>query len=249
MTNSISEVEHYDCLFIIGSNTTEAHPIIGGKMKRAARRGAKLIIADPRHIELVDHAAVWLRLIPGTDAALVNGMMNVIIDEGWADQDFIAKRCENYDEVWDVVKRYTPEVVAGITGVPEDRIREAAELYGQDGQGRNLLHLGDHRTHHGHGQRHQPRQPGDGHRAVGMPHTGVNPLRGQNNVQGACDMGALPNVYSGYRNVSKPENAAIFEEAWGVPMNRDLGLRTPEMFDAAPPAPSKPCSSWARTPS
>jgi len=99
MTNSINEVEFYDVLFIIGSNTTEAHPIIGGKMKRAAKRGAKLIVVDPRHIELVDHAALWLRLTPGTDAALVNGMMNIIINEGWADRELIAERCENYDEL------------------------------------------------------------------------------------------------------------------------------------------------------
>ena len=233
MTNSIDEVEHYDCLFIIGSNTTEAHPIIGGKMKRAARRGAKLIIADPRHIELVDHAALWLRLIPGTDAALVNGMMNVIINEGWADQEFIAKRCENYDELWEVVKKYTPDVVAGITGVPEDQIRAAAELYAGTAKAGIFYTLGitEHTTGTANVMNLANLAMVTGH--VGVPHTGVNPLRGQNNVQGACDMGALPNVYSGYRNVTKPENAAIFEEAWGVPMNRDLGLRTPEMFDAA----------------
>jgi formate dehydrogenase alpha subunit len=232
MTNSINEVEHYEALFIIGSNTTEAHPIIGGKMKRAARRGAKLIVADPRHIELVDHAALWLRLTPGTDAALVNGMMNVIINEGWADQTFIAERCENYDELWQVVQKYTPDVVSRITGVPEEQIREAAELYARTAKAGIFYTLGitEHTTGTANVMNLANLAMITGH--VGVPHSGVNPLRGQNNVQGACDMGALPNVYSGYRNVTKPENAALFEDAWGVPLNRDLGLRTPEMFDA-----------------
>ena len=232
MTNSIDEVEHYELLFIIGSNTTEAHPIIGGKMKRAVARGAKLIVADPRHIELVDHAALWLRLIPGTDAALVNGMMNVIINEGWADKEFIAKRCENYDELWEVVKKYPPEVVSGITGVPQEKIRAAAELYARTAKAGIFYTLGitEHTTGTANVMNLANLAMVTGH--VGVPHTGVNPLRGQNNVQGACDMGALPNVYSGYRNVTKPENAAVFEEAWGVRLNRDLGLRTPEMFDA-----------------
>ena len=232
MTNSINEVEHYDVLFIIGSNTTEAHPVIGGKMKRAARSGARLIVVDPRHIELVDHAALWLQLTPGTDAALVNGMMNIIINEGWADQEFIAKRCENYDELWEVVKKYTPDVVSEITGVPEDKIRAAAELYAQTAKAGIFYTLGitEHTTGTANVMNLANLAMVTGH--VGVPHAGVNPLRGQNNVQGACDMGALPNVFSGYRNVTKPENAAIFEEAWGVPLNRDLGLRIPEMFDA-----------------
>ena len=232
MTNSINEVEQYDVLFIIGSNTTEAHPVIGGKMKRAARNGARLIVVDPRHIELVDHAALWLQLTPGTDAALVNGMMNIIINEGWADQEFIAKRCENYDELWEVVKKYTPDVVSEITGVPQDKIRAAAELYARTAKAGIFYTLGitEHTTGTANVMNLANLAMVTGH--VGVPHAGVNPLRGQNNVQGACDMGALPNVYSGYRNVTKPENAAIFEEAWGVSLNRDLGLRIPEMFDA-----------------
>ncbi len=232
MTNSINEIEQYECLFVIGSNTTEAHPVIGGKMKRAARNGAKLIIADPRHIELVDHSALWLRLIPGTDAALVNGMMNIIINEGWADQEFIAKRCENYDELWEVVKKYTPDVVSKITSVPEDQLRAAAELYAKTTKSGIFYTLGitEHTTGTANVRNLANLAMVTGH--VGVPHAGVNPLRGQNNVQGACDMGALPNVYSGYRNVTVPEHAAFFEDAWGVPMNRDLGLRIPEMFDA-----------------
>jgi len=232
MTNSISEVEQYDVLFVIGSNTTEAHPIIGGKMKRAARRGAKLIIADPRHIELVDHATMWLQLRPGTDAALINGMINVIVNERWADWEFIAKRAEGYDDLWDVVKKYTPEVVSEITGVPADQIRAAAELYATTPRAGIFYTLGI--TEHTTGTANVINLANlalvTGH--VGVPHAGVNPLRGQNNVQGACDMGALPNTYPDYRSVTKPEYAAIFEEAWQANLSRELGLRTPEMLDA-----------------
>ena len=232
MTNSISEVEQYDVLFVIGSNTTEAHPIIGGKMKRAARRGAKLIVADPRHIELVDHAAMWLQLRPGTDAALINGMINVIVNERWADWEFIAKRAEGYDDLWDVVKKYTPEVVSEITGVPAEQIRAAAELYARTPRAGIFYTLGI--TEHTTGTANVINLANlalvTGH--VGVPHAGVNPLRGQNNVQGACDMGALPNTYPDYRSVTKPEYAAIFEEAWKASLSRELGLRTPEMLDA-----------------
>jgi formate dehydrogenase alpha subunit len=232
MTNSISEVESYDVLFVIGSNTTEAHPIIGGKMKRAVRRGAHLIVVDPRHTELVDHAALWLRLRPGTDAALINGLMNVIINEGWADLDFMAKRCEGYDDLWDTVKKYTPDLVSEITGVPEEDIRKAADLYAHTARSGIFYTLGitEHTTGTANVINLANLAMVCGH--VGVAHAGVNPLRGQNNVQGACDMGALPNVFSDYRTVTKPENAAVFEKAWNAELSHDLGLRTPEMFDA-----------------
>jgi formate dehydrogenase alpha subunit len=232
MTNSIGEVELYDALFVIGSNTTEAHPIIGGKMKRAARRGAKIIVVDPRHIELVDYSALWLQLTPGTDAALINGMMSIIINEGWADWEFIAKRAENYDDLWAVVKNYTPDVVSRITGVPEDKIREAAEIYARTARAGIFYTLGitEHTTGTANVMNLANLAMVTGH--VGVPHAGVNPLRGQNNVQGACDMGALPNVFSDYRSVTKPENLAVFEQAWNVPLSGKTGLRTPEMFDA-----------------
>ncbi len=233
MTNSLSEVEEYDVLLIVGSNTTEAHPIIGGKMKRAARRGARLIVIDPRRIELVDHAALWLRLRPGTDAALINGMINVILTQGWADWEFIAKRCENYDDLWEVVNHDPPEVASAISGVPVAQIYAAAEMYAHTPRAGIFYTLGI--TEHTTGTANVINLANlalvTGH--VGKPHAGVNPLRGQNNVQGACDMGALPNVYSGYRQVTDPAAAALFESAWGVPLSRKLGLRIPEMFDGA----------------
>jgi formate dehydrogenase alpha subunit len=232
MTNSISEVEHYDVLFVIGSNTTEAHPVIGGKMKRAARRGAQLIVVDPRHIELVDHARLWLQIRPGTDAALINGMINVIVTERWADWEFIAKRTEGYDDLWDVVKNYTLDVTSEITGIPAEQIRAAADLYAHTPRAGIFYTLGitEHTTGTANVINLANLAMVTGH--VGVPHAGVNPLRGQNNVQGACDMGALPNVFSDYRSVTKPEHAAVFEEAWNTSLSRELGLRTPEMLDA-----------------
>jgi len=232
MTNSLGEVEFYDALFIIGSNTTEAHPIIGSKMKRAARRGAALIVADPRHIELVDYAQLWLQLIPGTDAALINGMMNIIINERWADWEFIAKRCENYDDLWGVVQKYTPDVVSEITGVPEDKLYAAAELYAHTRRAGIFYTLGitEHTTGTANVMNLANLAMVTGH--VGVEHAGVNPLRGQNNVQGACDMGALPNVFSDYRPVTRAQDVAVFEKEWGARLSTTTGLRTPEMFDA-----------------
>ncbi len=231
MTNSINEVGFYDALLIIGSNATEAHPIIGGKMKRAARRGARIIVADPRHVELVDYAEIWLRLTPGTDAALVNGMINIIINEGWADQEFMEERCEGYDALWEVVQKYTPAMVSEITGVPEDQLYAAAEIYAQTPRAGIFYTLGitEHTTGTANVMNLANLAMVTGH--VGVEHAGVNPLRGQNNVQGACDMGALPNVFSGYRPVNETENVAIFEKKWGAKLSDMSGLRIPEMFD------------------
>ncbi len=235
MTNSLSEVEYYDALFVIGSNATEAHPIIGGKMKRAVRDGARLVVADPRRTELAalaESAGVWLQLIPGTDAALVNGMMNIIINEGWADGEFIERRCEGYDDLWSVVQHYTPDVASRITGVSEDKLRVAAEIYARTPRAGIFYTLGitEHTTGTANVINLANLAMVTGH--VGVPHAGVNPLRGQNNVQGACDMGALPNVFSDYRSVAGPENVKLFEEAWGAKLSDKLGLRIPEMFDA-----------------
>ena len=120
MTNSIGEIEHNDVLFVIGSNATEAHPIIGNKMKRAARLGAALIVADPRRTELAAKARLWLRLLPGTDNALINGMLNWIIANDLHDKEYLAARCEGFDDVWEVVKEWPPERAAQVTGVPAD---------------------------------------------------------------------------------------------------------------------------------
>jgi formate dehydrogenase major subunit len=233
MTNSISEVGFYDALFVIGSNATEAHPIIGNKMKRAVKRGAKLIVADPRMTELAATADIWLRLKPGTDAALINGLMNIIINQGWADDAFIEEHCEGYDSLLKVVKEYTPERVSGITGVPEDELLAAAETYALIPRAGIFYTLGitEHTTGTANVMNLANLAMVTGH--VGVEHAGVNPLRGQNNVQGACDMGALPNVFSGYQSVSHVENRAAFEEEWKVELSDVAGLRIPEMLDGA----------------
>jgi anaerobic selenocysteine-containing dehydrogenase len=129
MTNSIGEIAHNDVLFIIGSNATEAHPIIGNKMKQAALRGAKLIVVDPRRTELAERAHLWLRLKPGTDNALVNGLLHHIISNGWHDAAYIEERCEGFDDLWETVREYPPERASEITGVPVELIEQAAELY------------------------------------------------------------------------------------------------------------------------
>lgn len=233
MTNSIGEIEHNDVLFIIGSNATEAHPVIGNKMKRAAKRGAKLIVADPRRTELAEYATVWMQLNPGTDAALINGLMYIIITEGWANEKYVKERCEGYENLWEVVQKYPPERVSEITGVPVDQLYEAARLYATTEKAGIYYTLGI--TEHTTGTSNVINLANlamlTGH--VGIENAGVNPLRGQNNVQGACDMGALPNLLPGYQPLTDPATVEKFEKAWGVKLNRQMGLRIPEMLDMA----------------
>ncbi|ADG83078.1 molybdopterin oxidoreductase [Thermincola potens JR] len=233
MTNSIGEIEFNDVLFIIGSNATEAHPIIGNKMKRAARRGAKLIVVDPRRTELAEYATLWLQLIPGTDAALINGLIYIIVTKGWANRKFIEERCEGYDKMWEVVQKYPPERVSEITGVLVEKLYAAAELYAKTEKAGIYYTLGitEHTTGTANVMNLANLAMVTGH--VGLENAGVNPLRGQNNVQGACDMGALPNVFPGYKAISDPVNVAFFEKAWGVKLSDKMGLRIPEMLDMA----------------
>ena len=233
MTNSIGEIEHNDVLFVIGSNATEAHPIIGNKMKRAARLGAALIVADPRRTELAAKARLWLRLLPGTDNALINGMLNWIIANDLHDKEYLAARCEGFDDVWEVVKEWPPERAAQVTGVPAELIREAAELYAATERAGIYYTLGitEHTTGTANVMNLANLAMVTGH--VGKEFSGVNPLRGQNNVQGACDMGALPNTFPGYPPVTDPAAIARFEAAWGVALSREVGLRIPEMLEQA----------------
>ncbi len=233
MTNSIAEIEHNDVLFIIGSNATEAHPIIGNKMKRAAARGAALIVVDPRRTELAERARLWLRLRPGTDNALINGLLYLIVTNGWHDTSYIERRCEGFDDLWDVVRQYPPERVAEITGVEPQQLRAAAELYATTPRAGIYYTLGitEHTTGTANVMNLASLAMVTGH--VGVESAGVNPLRGQNNVQGACDVGALPETLPGYPPVTDVAAAARFEQEWGVTLSHDLGLRIPEMVDAA----------------
>jgi formate dehydrogenase major subunit/formate dehydrogenase alpha subunit len=235
MTNSIKDIaEESQCIFIIGSNTTEQHPVIGTKIRRANRfRGAKLIVADPRRIDIAEYADLFLQHKPGTDIALLNGLMHIIIRQDWHDEDFIAQRTEGFEELEAVVSKYTPEVTSEITGVPVEDIEEAARVLAENRPGALLYAMGI--TQHVVGVANVMScanlQMLLGN--VGLPGGGVNPLRGQNNVQGACDMGSLPNVYPGYQSVTAPAVQGKFESAWGVSLSNQVGLTVTEMLTAA----------------
>ena len=233
MTNSINEIPNSQVMLIVGSNTTEAHPIIGAKMKQAMARGCKSIVIDPRRIELAEKADLWLRIRPGTDIALINGIMNIILENGWEDRKFIAERTEEFAKFAENVKKYPPEVVSKITGISVEQMTEAARIYATAERAQIFYTLGI--TEHICGTDNVMTL---GNLAmltgnVGKENSGVNPLRGQNNVQGACDMGALPNVYPGYQSVTSVTVRAKFEEAWNVPLNQKQGYMIPDMFDAA----------------
>ncbi len=231
MTNSISEIRNTDAMFVIGSNTTENHPIIGAVMKQAKKRGAKLIVADPRRIELAEYADVFLQLKPGTNIALLNGLMNVIIENGLQNDEYIKNRTENYEELKEIVKDYTPEKVAEICGVKAEDIVNAAIIYAQADKAGIYYTMGV--TQHSTGTNavmsisNLALLCGN----VGVESAGVNPLRGQNNVQGACDMGGLPGDLPGYQKVFKPEVIQKFEDAWGAKLSGKVGATIGEMFE------------------
>ena len=234
MTNSIEELEYADCFLVTGSNTTETHPVIASLIKRAVRyRGARLIVVDPRRIDLVKCATLWLRQRNGTDVAWINGMMNVILAEGLADRSFIAERTENFDEFVKVIEQYLPEKAAELSGVPAEKIIEAARIYAKADAGAIVYAMGI--TQHTTGTdnvlalANLAMLTGN----IGKPSAGVNPLRGQNNVQGACDLGALPNVYPGYQKVVDPAIREKFADAWGVKLPSEPGLTVVEMMNAA----------------
>ncbi len=235
MTNSIGELEFADVVLITGSNTTETHPVIGTLIKRAVQNnGAKLLVVDPRKIDIVRHAKMWLRQNSGTDVAWANGMLNVILENGWQDQAFIDEHCENFDELKEVVKKYDPKTVEEITGIPAEDLIEAARIYATGGKAAIVYSMGI--TQHANGTDNVKSMANlamvTGN--LGKESTGVNPLRGQNNVQGACDMGSLPNVYPGYQKVVDPAAKAKFEKAWGVKSLSDkIGLSVVEIMNAA----------------
>lgn len=233
MTNSIREIENNDLLFVIGSNTTETHPIIGLWMKKAVRKGAKLIVADPRKINLVKFSCLWLRQKPGTDVALLNGIAHVILKEGLEDKDFIEKRTEGFEEWKKSIEEYTPERVEGITGVSKEDIIKAAILYGSSEKAGIYYTMGI--TQHSHGTENVysianlALLTGN----LGKESSGVNPLRGQNNVQGATDMGCIPDSYPGYQKVHIPSVREKFEKEWGINLSDSPGLGATEMTEAA----------------
>jgi len=233
MTNSIPELAQARCILVTGSNTMEAHPIIATYILRAVEAGAKLIVVDPRDIPLARFAHLHLRQTPGTDVAWLNGMMHVILAEGLEDKAFIAERTEGFEALAELVRSYTPEYVQQITGIPADDLVAAARMYAQAERAALVYAMGI--TQHTTGTdnvlscANLVMMTGN----VGKPGAGLCPLRGQNNVQGACDVGCLVNVYSGYQAVTAPAVRAKFEEAWGRTSAPVVGRTVGQMLDGA----------------
>ncbi|MHC4159120.1 MAG: formate dehydrogenase subunit alpha, partial [Planctomycetota bacterium] len=233
MTNSIDEIKDAGCIFVIGSNTTEAHPVIGLCVKEAVmKNGAELLVADPRRIDLARFAKLYIAQKPGTDVALINTMMNVIISEELYDKAFIEERTEDFEKLKPILKNFPPEKAEAITTIPAEKIRAAARMYAKAETGSIIYSMGI--TQHTTGTdnvlslANLAMLTGN----VGKASAGVNPLRGQNNVQGACDLGALPNVYPGYQSVEDSQLQVKFESAWGQRLSGQKGLTVVEMMHA-----------------
>lgn len=233
MTNSIAEIPEADFIFAIGTNTTETHPVISLFVRRALRRGATLVVADPRRTELAGLATVHLAHRAGSDLALLNGLCHVIIKEGLWNREFVAQRTEGFEALREAVAKYPPEKVEAITGINAETIRRVAREYARAEKAMILYTMGV--TQHICGTANVLAIANlallTGH--IGRPGTGVNPLRGQNNVQGACDMGGLPHVLTGYQSITDPAVREKFAAAWGRPLPATPGLTVGEMFEAA----------------
>ncbi|MGE5827458.1 MAG: formate dehydrogenase subunit alpha, partial [Micromonosporaceae bacterium] len=233
-TNPADDIERADCFLLAGANPTEAHPVIGARIKQRVLAGARLIVVDPRRTDLARIADVHLRGRPGSNVAIFNGLARLMLEHGWIDEEFLAARADGLDELRSQLSEYSPDRVAAISGIDPGDLAEAARLFGTAAFPSIMYGLGV--TEHRHGT--------DGVRtlanlailrgAVGTARGGgVNPLRGQNNVQGASDMGALPDLLPGYQPVTDPAVRARCEGVWGRPVPATPGLRIPEMFEAA----------------
>ncbi|WP_433014951.1 formate dehydrogenase subunit alpha [Kribbella sp. CA-294648] len=238
-TQDFKSVEKADVILVIGANPTDGHPVFASRMKKRLRQGAKLIVVDPRRIDLVRsphiEAAHHLQLAPGTNVAVINAISHVVVTEGLVDRAFVAERCEDFEQ-WETFiaqPEHSPEAVASITGVDPDELRAAARLYATGGNGAIYYGLGV--TEHSQGS---TTVMGMANLAmatgnIGRRGVGVNPLRGQNNVQGSCDMGSFPHELPGYRHVSDDGARDVYEQLWGTPILNEPGLRIPNMFDSA----------------
>ena len=232
-SNSYDDFDLAGCLVIVGADPSSNHPVVAARFRNAVLRGAKLVVINPKHIELCDYADVWLRPLPGTDVTLLNALANVVLTEGLWDEGFVRSRTEGFEEWRRVVERYTPEEAERVTAVPAEDIRRVAQMYARPPFGSSCLVWGMGITQHTMGT----------HNAnalvnlalvsgqVGKPGSGLSPLRGQNNVQGCSDMGVLPNVLPGYQPVATA--AAKFGQAWGGELSPERGLRVTEMVEAA----------------
>ena len=234
MSNSIAEMAHLDTFIVTGSNTTETHPVISLFLKRAVRQnGAKLIVIDPRQIELTDFATLWLRQRPGTDVAVFQAMAHVIVNEDLVNAEFIASRTEGFDAYVESLAGFTPEWAESVSGVPAEDIRKAARMYAMAERAAFYWGMGISQSTHGTDNALALANLAlmTGH--IGRPGTGLNPLRGQNNVQGCSDSGGLPNVYTAYQRVNDPAVQARFESAWRTSLSPQPGLTVTELVDGA----------------
>ena len=239
MSNTASQVIENDVFIVTGSNTTENHPIISLQMKEAVeKRGAKMIVIDPRRIELVDFADLWLPLKPGTNVPVFTAMANVIVEENLVNHNFVDDRTEGYTEFLATLETFTPEYAEQISGVPAEDIRKAARMYATAKNAAIYWGMGISQLSHGTASAlaliHLAFLTGH----IGRDGTGLNPLRGQNNVQGTSDVGTMPFHYPGYMRVDSDENAAKWEHAWNVEpggLSRRLGLTTTEILGHAHP--------------
>jgi formate dehydrogenase major subunit len=240
-TQDFDSVEYSDVVIVLGANPTDGHPVFASRLKKRLREGAKLIVIDPRRIDLVRmphvEAAYHLPLLPGTNVAILTALAHVVVTEGLVNEKFVRERCD-WDEFQDwaafvSLPQHSPEEVAKVSGVPAETIRGAARLYATGGNGAFYYGLGV--TEHSQGSTavmaiaNLAMATGN----IGRPGVGVNPLRGQNNVQGSCDMGSFPHELSGYRHISEDATRSMFETLWGAPLDDEPGLRIPNMLDAA----------------
>lgn len=231
MTNTINDItRESDVIMLVGSNPEHAHPVLGMQVRQAVERGAKLIVVDPRDIDLSKRADIHLKLRPGTNVAFANGMMHVIIEEGLTDYKFIEERTENFEAMKEMVKDYTPEYVAKICDIDPDKLREAARMYATADKAPIMYCLGVTEHHTGTEGVMSLSNLAMMVGKIGRPGCGVNPIRGQNNVQGACDMGAAPNQFPGYQNITKPGVLEKFETAWNTKLNRNEGIKATDCF-------------------
>ena len=232
-TGSFDDIEHAGAAIIIGANPTEGHPVVGARIKQAALRGLRLVTIDPRRIELADHAAVHLSPRPGANAAVVLGLAHVAHRDGFADRAFLGARTEGFEAFEELLALYDPGAVQEISGVPAADLERAAHVYAEAAEASILWGLGV--TEHKYGSEVVQLICGLALMTgkIGRPGSALLPLRGQNNVQGSSDMGALPDTYSGYRRVDDEDVARAFEARWGTALSRTPGLTIPQMFDAA----------------
>lgn len=233
MTNDIAGTTKSDVALIIGSDTSEAHPVIAARLKMAAKKGMKIIVIDPKEIRMADYAQIYACQRPGTDVAVLNAMMHVIIKNGWEDKEFIAERCEGYEALKAEVENFTPEQAEKISGVPAKTIEKIAEMFAKAPTAAVYYSMGitQHITGVDNVKSIANLQMLCGN--MGKVGGGVNPLRGQSNVQGACDLGALPVVYTGYQKVDLPEVKEKFEKFWNCKLNPSAGMPLTVAVDKA----------------